>query len=62
MSVGKKKDKDNQGSSSGGEASANYMIGKGGEPGRSETERGATDNKVTSSQESIATQERRVAP
>jgi hypothetical protein len=32
----KKKDEDNQ-SSSGGEASANYMIGKGGERGRSDT-------------------------
>jgi hypothetical protein len=61
MSLGnKKKDKDNQGSSSGGEASANYMIGKGGEVGRSEAERGATANKVTNSQERIAPQKEMV--
>src|SRR5437868_6110323 len=60
MSVGnKKKDRDNQGSStsSGGEASANYMIGKAGEGGRRDTGGGeATASKVTNSQEDITTQ------
>ena len=60
MSVGnKKKDRDNQGSStsSGGEASANYMIGKAGEGGRRDTGGGeATTSKVTNSQEGITTQ------
>jgi hypothetical protein len=64
MSVGnKKKDKDNQGSStsSGGEASANYMIGKAGEGGRRDTGGGeATANKVTNSQEGITTQKEKV--
>ena len=56
----KKKDKDNQ-SSSGGEASANYMIGKGGERGRSDTSGEATiSNKVTNSQERVTTQKERV--
>ena len=61
MSLGsKKKDKDK--GDSGGEASANYMIGKAGEGGRSETERGgeATANKVTNSQESVHTQKEKV--
>ena len=53
----KKKDK----ADSGGEASANYMIGKGGEVGRSETEGGgATANKVTNSQEGVSTQKEKV--
>ena len=64
MSVGnKKKDRDNQGSStsSGGEASANYMIGKAGEGGRRDTGGGeATANKVTNSQEGITTQKEKV--
>jgi hypothetical protein len=63
MSVGnKKKDKDNQGSSSsGGEASANYMIGKAGEGGRRDTGGGeATANKVTNTQEGITTQKEKV--
>jgi hypothetical protein len=63
MSLGnKKKDKDNQSSSSGGEASANYMIGKGGERGRSDTSGEATiSNKVTNSQEHITTQKEKTA-
>jgi len=64
MSVGnKKKDRDNQGSStsSGGEASANYMIGKAGEGGRRDTGGGeATANKVTNTQEGITTQKEKV--
>jgi hypothetical protein len=64
MSVGnKKKDRDNQGSptSSGGEASANYMIGKAGEGGRRDTGGGeATANKVTNSQEGVTTQKEKV--
>ena len=51
----KKKDKGD----SGGEASANYMIGKGSEVGRSETEGGGTTpNKITNtnSQEGVTTQ------
>jgi hypothetical protein len=64
MSVGnKKKDRDNQGSStsSGGEASANYMIGKAGDGGRRDTGGGeATANKVTNSQEGITTQKEKV--
>jgi hypothetical protein len=64
MSVGnKKKDRDNQGSptSSGGEASANYMIEKGGEVGRRDTGGGeATANKVTNSQEGVTTQKEKV--
>ena len=62
MSLGsKKKDKDKE-VNSGGEASANYMIGKGREVGRSETEGvgGATANKTTSSQESNTTQKEKV--
>src|SRR6476469_7692456 len=64
MSVGnKKKDRDNQGSStsSGGEVSANYMIGKAGEGGRRDTGGGeATANKVTNTQEGITTQKEKV--
>jgi hypothetical protein len=64
MSVGnKKKDRDNQGSStsSGGEASANYMIGKAGEGGRRDTGGGeAIANKVTNTQEGITTQKEKV--
>ncbi|HET7284236.1 MAG TPA: hypothetical protein VFI70_06075 [Nitrososphaeraceae archaeon] len=64
MSVGnKKKDRDNQGSStsSGGEASASYMIGKAGEGGRRDTGGGeATANKVTNTQEGITTQKEKV--
>ena len=58
MSVAsKKKDKGD----SGGEASANYMIGKGGEVGRSETEGGGTTaNKVTNSREGVTTQKEKV--
>jgi hypothetical protein len=62
MSLGsKKKDKDKE-VNSGGEASANYMIGKGREVGRSDTEGvgGATANKTTSSQESGTTQNEKV--
>ena len=52
----KKKDKGD----SGGEASANYMIGKV-EVGRSGTEGGgATTNKVTNSQEGVTTQKEKV--
>jgi hypothetical protein len=60
MSLGKKKDRDNQGSSSGGEASANYNIGEGG--GKSDTrkeEEGAA-SKVTNSQERVITQKEKV--
>jgi hypothetical protein len=63
MSLGKKKDRDNQGSStsSGGEASANYMIGKAGDGGRRDTGGGeATANKVTNSQEGITTQKEKM--
>ena len=62
MSLGsKKKDKDKE-VNSGGEASANYMIGKGAEVGRSETEGvgGSTTNKTTSSQEIGTTQKEKV--
>jgi Protein of unknown function (DUF2795) len=57
----KKKDKVD----SGGEASANYMIGKGSEVGRSETEgAGTTANKITNtntnSQEGVTTQKEKV--
>jgi hypothetical protein len=57
----KKKDK----ADSGGEASANYMIGKGSEVGRSETEGGGTTaNKITNTntnnQEGITTQKEKV--
>src|SRR5207237_10812389 len=64
MIVGnKKKNRDNQGTStcSGGEASANYMIGKAGEGGRRDTGGSeATANKVTNSQEGITTQKEKV--
>jgi hypothetical protein len=62
MSLGsKKKDKDKE-VNSGGEASANYVIGKGGEVGRSNTEGagGSTANKTTTSQESGTTQKEKV--
>ncbi|HZA08038.1 MAG TPA: hypothetical protein VE619_10055 [Nitrososphaeraceae archaeon] len=62
MSLGsKKKDKDKE-VNSGGEASANYMIRKGAEVGRSDTEGvgGSTANKTTSSQESGTTQKEKV--
>ncbi|MBV9178249.1 MAG: hypothetical protein JO327_01605 [Nitrososphaeraceae archaeon] len=62
MSLGsKKKDKDKD-VNSGGEASANYMIGKGREVGRSDTEAvgRATANKTTSSQESDTIQREKV--
>ena len=62
MSLGsKKKDKDKE-VNSGGEASANYMIGKGREVGRSDTEGvgGSTANKTTGSQESGTTQKEKV--
>jgi hypothetical protein len=59
MSLGKKKDRDNQRSSCRSEASANYIIEEGG--GKSDTkkdEEGA-DNKVTNSQERVITQKKR---